>query len=56
MSTMLMVSTNPPVALVPLPTARRIVEMVSHFENFLDKSMKAGVPSGSIFVGTYTVL
>src|ERR1700686_1105621 len=27
------VSTNPPVALVPLWTARRIVEMLSHFEN-----------------------
>jgi hypothetical protein len=25
------------VALAPLPTARRIVEMVSHFENFLAK-------------------
>jgi len=24
----------------PLPTARRIVEMVSHFENFLTKALK----------------
>jgi hypothetical protein len=38
MAMMLMVSTNLPGALVPLPTARRIVEMVSQFENFLTKA------------------
>jgi hypothetical protein len=38
MSTMLMVSTNPPEVLLPLRTARPTVEMVSHFENLLTKA------------------
>jgi hypothetical protein len=37
MAMMLMVSTNPPVALVSLLTYRPIIEMLSHFENFLTK-------------------